>query len=62
MKKYLFLLLFVLATNGISIFAQTGDPNLSPDKLWQEISDSALQQKSLRAFGRSAKLPNFCLE
>ena len=48
MKKYLFLLVFVLAINGISIFAQTGDGNLSSDKLWQEISDSALQQKSLQ--------------
>lgn len=48
MKKYLFLLLFILATNGISIFAQVTDGTVSPDKIWQQADDSALQQKSVQ--------------
>lgn len=48
MKKYLFLSFFIFAINGISVFAQVKYVNLSPDKIWQEVDDSALRQNSLQ--------------
>lgn len=55
------MLLFVLATNGISIFAQIGDGKFSSDKLWQEIDDSTLQQKSLQRSGNPQNYRTFVL-
>ncbi len=48
MKKCFFLLVFVFLLNSFSTFARVQDDNLSPDKLWQEIDDPVLQQKSMR--------------
>jgi hypothetical protein len=46
MKKCFFLLFFVFMLNGFSTFVGAQDINLSPDKLWQEIDESGLRQKS----------------
>ncbi len=38
----------MLVINSFSAFAGTGANTLSPDKLWQEVEDSGLKQKSMR--------------
>ena len=43
MKRLLFLLLFIFSINVVFAFGQKNQ--ILPDKLWQEVDDSALQQR-----------------
>ncbi|MBA3694205.1 MAG: hypothetical protein H0W77_12340, partial [Acidobacteria bacterium] len=43
MKRFVFLILFIFSINVVFAFGQKNQA--LPDKLWQEVDDSALQQR-----------------